>query len=58
MEVIIEMLIHNGRANTNNESFSLCHEDVLIALESIRERVLAVSEALSKKFVSNGYIQG
>jgi hypothetical protein len=49
VEVMVEMLINDGRANTNTNCFTLSHDDVLIALELIKGRVACISDEVSRK---------
>ena len=47
VEVLTDMLLNDGRRNPMVEGFQTTHEDVLIALELIKDRIILTQELVS-----------
>jgi hypothetical protein len=39
-DAMVMLLLSNGRATQHEDSFSMCHDDILLLLELIRARLL------------------
>jgi len=45
IEMLLDALIESGRRHLNEECFAMPHDDVLIALELIRERLIDIKDS-------------
>ncbi|OFA33269.1 hypothetical protein BAE46_00730 [Glaciecola punicea] len=45
IEVLLDVLIERGRRYSNEEHFKMPHDDVLIVLELIRERLIDIKDS-------------
>jgi hypothetical protein len=45
IEVLLDALIESGRRYSNEEHFAMPHDDVLIVLELIRERLIDIKDS-------------
>jgi hypothetical protein len=43
-DAMVMLLLSNGRETPHEDSFSMCHDDILLLLELIRARLVAAGE--------------